>query len=206
MAQRQTTKQRKGAKAKAEELEMRRRPIRDLLSSASTLTPGGMVPLLEAIQKHVLLIDMADTPTGEKACVDRIAEELPDHPSSIHRDMAIMWCVQELCNYRRGIREQVLAAAIDEAKSLATKAKELKTQLPCLQKVFDNRHAREQALSHVEAVLSDVDNKINADFREKVLWPARGKGRECVAVLRKDPKLAELMAAYDRAIAIHDAY
>jgi hypothetical protein len=181
-------------------------PVNDLLMAVSGFIPGAMATALEAVKGNLLLVELATTREGENACVDEIAEPFKTWRNADLMRVSIRNCVQELCNYRREVREQVLTEAFLRAKELDAKAQQLKAMLPQVQKVLLGLDSRVKALSHVQETIARGGGCINVDFRKEAIELSQEEGKAAVKLLRKDPNLRDLMRAYDLVTQIIEAY
>jgi len=204
MATRQNTRQEKVTPA--EGTAARNGPVDDLLTAVSGFIPKGMAIALEAVKGVLLLVELADTREGENACVDKIAEPFKGGREADLMRVSIRNCVRELCFYSREVREQILTEALLRARELAAKSEELKAMLPQVQQAFRDLEPRLKALSHVQEMIERGGGQNNVDFRKEAVWPAQDEGKAAVKLLRRDPKLCDLMRAYDLATQIGEAY
>ncbi len=190
--------------ATRKEISAKSEAVKDLLRAVDGFVPEGAACILEQVRCQVSLVEVADTKEGENACVEKIAE--PFRNWGDVRDLAyvsVRNTVRELCHYRREVREQIIAAAVQRAKELAAKAEQLEGLLPQVRNALLSLEDRAQALSHVEAVMVQADKNINGEYRKEVINPAWAEGKAKVSVLRRDSKLDALMAAYDLALEIN---
>jgi len=180
--------------------------VQDLLRSVGSFLHPGMKVILEAVKANLRLVEIAGTPEGEKACVDKMAERFLAWRSLDVARVAIRDCVRELCNYRYEIREQILTAAIVRVTDLMEKTKQLEKMLPRVKTALLSLDDRTMALCKVRVAFIRVEGKTDIHFREEVIDPSLAKGQQKIGMLRRDAKLRDLMRAYDLATEIDEAY
>lgn len=184
------------AKRKAQaQAQARRDAVNDLLRQASGFVPSAMQTILETVSENLALVELADTPEAEDACVEKISERLKEwEPADLAR-VSIRGCVQELLHYRHDVRRQILEAALTRARDLAGKEKRFLELLPRLRRACRSLDPRTKAVLRVTSEILKADHVVNGDFYAKALQPARCKAD--VTLLRSEPKLAALMEAYE---------
>jgi hypothetical protein len=180
--------------------------VKDLLASVSGFLLPGMVKVLEAVQKNLALVDLAGTPEGEKTCVDTIWHPFRNWNTFDAARVAIRACVRELLNYRHEVRAQVIAEAVRVTKDLQQKAEELKALAPKVRAACLAFDGRAQAFSQICAKLEDVASHTDTNFLNEATIPARDESKPHLDALRNEPKLRDLMRAYDLATAIRTAW
>ena len=159
--------------------------------------PQAAPELLQDLREILPMIERADTPDGERACVAALLRKPGPKPF----EPEIRDAIRELCNYRPELRGQLLDAAVTGAKLKAGDASALATMVEDVRTALANLGPREKALLRIIEELEAAGGEINVDFAN--LW--RPIAREASAeVLRSDPSMGALMKAFDAAVLVNE--
>lgn len=158
-------------------------------------TPASALKWLQDLRAILPLIQEADKPGGQRACLYAFLEK---HGKSDFATLLIPRCIEELCHYPPDARGPIIDAAVTLATPAACSSHRLDDMLPTVLAEFQGLDERTRAILTVMEELRHADGDVNTGFCNipDHLGPVD------VDILRQEPGLATTMRAYDAACVI----
>ncbi len=168
-----------------------------LLATCSKIrTPQAVYELVRDLREIVALIEKADSPEGEAACIDAMKAR-PGFFQPETQD-----AIRELCRQPAELRGQILSMAVKQARTRARRATRLGQMEERFAAALSGLDARTKAVLRIVNDAEDVDGEINSDFLN--VWKALAR-QWPVKPLRGEPAAAELLAIHDLILLLDEA-